>query len=133
MWASHRKHAHMLQYFILIPTGWLVLLVTKAGTVEYNPGIATGFNQKRPPDRTVCVAVDLSASFNTGYNNNLCRRSTDHSSIRPQRDGSPVILEENKPRLASQMYKQRLGKSKAASHKVSKCYPRCSAITLLTC
>ena len=27
--------------------------------------IAMGFNQRKPPDRTVCVAVDLSAAFDT--------------------------------------------------------------------
>ena len=27
-----------------------------------------GFNQRNPPDRTVCVSVDLSAAFDTGIN-----------------------------------------------------------------
>ena len=32
--------------------------------ITYKHGdIATAFNQKRPPDRTVCVAVDLTAAF----------------------------------------------------------------------
>ena len=43
--------------------------------------IAVGFNQRKPPDRTVCVAVDLSAAFDTFCHNNLLS----------QRDGSPVI------------------------------------------
>ena len=33
--------------------------------------IAMGFNQRKPPDRTICVAVDLSAAFDTVYHNNL--------------------------------------------------------------
>ena len=30
-----------------------------------------GFNQRKPPDRTVCVAVDLSAAFDTVCHNKL--------------------------------------------------------------
>ena len=30
-----------------------------------------GFNQRKPPDRTVCVAVDLSVAFDTVCHNNL--------------------------------------------------------------
>ena len=30
-----------------------------------------GFNQRKPPDRTVYVAVDLSATFDTVFHNNL--------------------------------------------------------------
>ena len=33
--------------------------------------IAMGFNQRKPPDRTICVAVDLSAAFATVCHNNL--------------------------------------------------------------
>ena len=33
--------------------------------------IAMGFNQRKPPDRTICVAVDLSAAFDTVSHNNL--------------------------------------------------------------
>ena len=30
-----------------------------------------GFNQRKPPDRTICVAVDLSTAFDTVCHNNL--------------------------------------------------------------
>ena len=33
--------------------------------------IAIGFNQTKPPDRTVCVVVDLSTAFDTVCHNNL--------------------------------------------------------------
>ena len=33
--------------------------------------VAVGFNQWKPPDRTFCVAVDLSAAFDTVCHNNL--------------------------------------------------------------
>ena len=33
--------------------------------------VTVGFNQRKPPDRTVCVAVDLSAASDTVCHNNL--------------------------------------------------------------
>ena len=35
--------------------------------------IAVGFNQRKPPDRTVCVAVDLSAADTVCHNNLLSK------------------------------------------------------------
>ena len=35
------------------------------------PNIAMGFYQRKPPDRTICVAVDISAAFDTVCHNNL--------------------------------------------------------------
>ena len=32
--------------------------------------IAMGFNQRKPPDRTICIAVDLLSAFDTVYHNN---------------------------------------------------------------
>ena len=49
---------------------------TTSALLQLTTDIAGGFNQRKTPDRTVCVAVDL---------------STDLSSLRPRRDGSPVI------------------------------------------
>ena len=57
--------------------------------LQLTTDVAVGFNQRKPPDRTVCVAVDLSAAFDAVCHNNLL--STDLSSLRPQRDGTPVI------------------------------------------
>ena len=37
----------------------------------YTESGQVGFNQRKPPDRTVCVAVDLSAAFDTVCHNNL--------------------------------------------------------------
>ena len=62
---------------------------TTSALLQLTTDIAGGFNQRKPPDRTVCVAVDLSAAFDTVCHNNLL--STDLSSLRPRRDGSPVI------------------------------------------
>ena len=39
--------------------------------LQLTTDIAMGFNQRKPPDRTVCVAVDLSAAFDTVCHNNL--------------------------------------------------------------
>ena len=39
--------------------------------LQLTTDIATGFNQKKPPHRTVCVAVDLTAAFDTVSHNVL--------------------------------------------------------------
>ena len=44
---------------------------TKSALLQLTTDIAVGFNQRKPPDRTVCVAVDLSAAFDTVCHNNL--------------------------------------------------------------
>ena len=44
---------------------------TNSALLQLTTYIAMGFNQRKPPDRTVCVAVDLSAAFNTVCHNNL--------------------------------------------------------------
>ena len=42
---------------------------TTSALLQLTSGIATGFNQMKPPHRTICVAVDLTAAFNTvNYN-----------------------------------------------------------------
>ena len=38
---------------------------TTFALLQLTNDIATGFNQKKPPHRTVCVAVDLTAAFDT--------------------------------------------------------------------
>ena len=38
---------------------------TTSALLQLTTDIAMGFNQRRPPDHTVCVAVDLSAAFDT--------------------------------------------------------------------
>ena len=45
--------------------------LTTSALLQLTTDIAVGFNQRNPPDRTVCVAVDLSAAFDTVYHNNL--------------------------------------------------------------
>ena len=44
---------------------------TTSALLQLTTYIAVGFNQRKPPDRTVCVAVDLSAAFDTVSQNNL--------------------------------------------------------------
>ena len=44
---------------------------TTSALLQLTTDIAGGFNQRKPPDRTVCVAVDLSAAFDTVCHNNL--------------------------------------------------------------
>ena len=44
---------------------------TTSALLQLTTDIATGFNQRKPPDRTVCMAVDLSAAFDTVCHNKL--------------------------------------------------------------
>ena len=44
---------------------------TTSALLQLTTDIATGFNQKKPPHRTVCVAVDLTAAFDTVSHNVL--------------------------------------------------------------
>ena len=44
---------------------------TTSTLLQLTTDIAVRFNQRKPPDRTVCVAVDLSAAFDTVFHNNL--------------------------------------------------------------
>ena len=44
---------------------------TTSALLHLTTDAAVGFNQRKPPDRTVCVAVDLSAAFDTVCHNNL--------------------------------------------------------------
>ena len=44
---------------------------TTSALLQLTRDVAVGFNQRKPPDRTVCVAVDLSPAFDTVCHNNL--------------------------------------------------------------
>ena len=44
---------------------------TTSALLQLTTDVAVGFSKRKPPDRTVCVAVDLSAAFDTVCHNNL--------------------------------------------------------------
>ena len=44
---------------------------TTSALLQMTTDITIGFNQRKPPDRTICVGVDLSAAFDTVCHNNL--------------------------------------------------------------
>ena len=44
---------------------------TTSALLQLTTDVAVGFNQRKPPDRTVCVAVHLSAAFDTVCHNSL--------------------------------------------------------------
>ena len=74
---------------------------TTSALLKLTTDIAMGFNQKKPPDCTVCMAVDFRLRLTQFAITNCCPRLTDHLFPRPHRDGYPAISEEDKPRLAS--------------------------------
>ena len=64
---------------------------TTSALLQMTTAIAMGFNQRKPPDRTICVAVDLLAAFDTVCHNNLMSKINRSQLPRPQRDGCNVI------------------------------------------
>ena len=59
---------------------------TTSALLQLTTYIAVGLNQRKPPDRTVCVAVDLSVAFDTVCHNNLLskiNRSQFHPATAP--------------------------------------------------
>ena len=45
--------------------------MVSSALLQLTTDIATGFNQRKPPHQTVCVAVDLTAAFDTVCNSTL--------------------------------------------------------------
>ena len=45
--------------------------LTTSALLQMTTYMAMGFNQRKPPDRTICVAVDLSVAFDTVCHKNL--------------------------------------------------------------
>ena len=54
-----------------LPSSKSLGICTTSALLQLTTDVAVGFNQRKPPDRTVCVAVDLSAAFDTVCHNNL--------------------------------------------------------------
>ena len=73
--------------------------------LQMTTDIAMGFNQMKPPDRTICVAVYLSAAFDTVCHNNLHTHAVD-SSIQLQ--GNNGVLKERPPPISDE--EQRLNR-----------------------
>ena len=76
---------------------------TTSALLRLTTDIAMGFNQRKPPDLTVCVAEDLSAAFYADFHNNLLWKIHISHPLLPQRDGHPAFQGEDKPRLASEV------------------------------
>ena len=64
---------------------------TTSALLQMTTDIALGFNQRKPHDQMICVAVDLSAAFDTVCHNNLMSKINRSQLPRPQRDGCHVI------------------------------------------
>ena len=53
---------------------------TTSALLQLTTDVAIGFDQRKPPGRTICVAVDLSVAFDTVCHNNLLSKITAPSS-----------------------------------------------------
>ena len=77
---------------------------TTSALLQLTPDIKVAFNQRRFPDRTVCVTVDLSDAFDTVCHSNLLSKlNISHLPPATAHDDSPYIKEGDHSRLASEM------------------------------
>ena len=65
---------------------------TTSALLQLTTDIATGFNQRKPPDRTVCVAVDLTAAFDTVCHNTLISKIARYTIPSPTTRWLPCYL-----------------------------------------
>ena len=63
------------KYILLAPDqhGFIPEHSTTSALMQLTTYIAMGFNQRKPPDRTFCMAVDLSTAFDGCHNNRLSK------------------------------------------------------------
>ena len=99
---------------------------TSSALLQLTTDVAVGFNQRKPPDRTVCVAVDLSAAFDTVCHNNLLSK-INRSQL------PPATARWLSCYLRGRQAKTCFRGVKSTSRKVPHCHHLCSAFTLLTC
>ena len=67
---------------------------TTSALLQLTTDVAVGFNQRKPPDRTVCVAVDLSAAFDTVCHNKLFVIKDQHISAPSGHSAMALLLSE---------------------------------------
>ena len=79
--------------------------------------------------RTVCVAIDLTAVFDTVSHDILISKIAGSSLPPPSLDGCPAICEDDKLQLASEVSSQARELSAPASLKDPSCHLHCSTIT----
>ena len=94
--------------------------------------IEMGFNQRKPPARMICVALDLSAAFNTVCNNNLVLKI--NSSQLPPATARWISCY-LRLRLSNTCFRGVKSTSRKANTGVpqgSNCHRHCSAFALLT-
>ena len=106
---------------------------TTSALLQMTTYITMGFNQRKPPDRTICVAVDLSAAFDTVCHNNL-RSKINRSQLPPATARwLSCYLRGRQAKTCFRGVNRRLGKSTPASRKAPNCHRHSSASTLLIC
>ena len=102
---------------------------TTSALLQLTTDIATGFNQRKPPDRTACVAVDLTAAFDTVCHNTLIPRLQDLHFRHLPPDGCHATSVVDKQEPAAEESNQVQGLSTQASLKDQSCHHRYSAST----
>ena len=104
------------------PTHW-----TPSVFLQLTTDIETGFNQRKPPHRTVCVAIDLTAAFDTVSHDTLISKIAGSSMLPAITQWLSSYL---RGRQAATRFRGRARESSApASLKDKSCHLPCSTIT----
>ena len=103
---------------------------TTSALRQLTTDIETGVNQRKPPHRTVCVAIDLTAAFDTVSHDILISKIAG-SSLPPAITRWPSCnpKERDKLQLASEVSSRVRESSAPASLKDPSCHIDCSTIT----
>ena len=97
--------------------------LTTSALLQLTTDIETAFNQRKPPHRTVCVAIDLTVAFDTVSHDTLIYKIAG-SSLPPA-----ITREGDKLKLASEVPSRARESSAPASLKDQSCHLPCSTIT----
>ena len=96
---------------------------TTSALIQLTTDIAMGFNQRKPPDQTVSVAVDLSAALDTVCHNNLPQATARCLSC---------YIRGRQAKTCFRGVKSMSRKVNTGAPQGSNCHHRCSDFTLLT-
>ena len=80
---------------------------TTSALLQLTSDVATGFHQRKTPHRTVCVAVDLTAAFDTSTITHCYQRLQDQCFQRQPVDGFQTTLEADNKLQAAEVSSQR--------------------------